>query len=139
MAMQITTQNKVIDPACGTGSFLMESLRQVAKNEFPEKDEDYQLINWSNESLYGVDKNDIGVKLTRATMVAMRDGSTHVLLGDAIRANQWAHKYGNLGHELGNENAPYVHEQFTVVITNPPFGEDLKVKAADCRAVAYSI
>jgi predicted RNA methylase len=139
MAMQITSQDKVIDPACGTGSFLMESLRQVAKNEFPEEDEAYHLIKWANDSLYGVDKDDIGVKLTRATMVAMRDGSTHVLLGDSIRADQWSHKYPKLGQELGREDAPYVHEQFTVVITNPPFGEDLKVKAADCRAAAYSI
>lgn len=32
-----------------------------------------------------------------------------------------------------------MHEQFTVVVTNPPFGEDLKIKAADCRAAHYSI
>ena len=139
MAMEITSQDKVIDPACGTGSFLMEALRQVAHNEFPEESEAYHLVKWANDNLYGVDKDDIGVKLTRATMVAMRDGSTHVILGDSIRANQWAHKYPRLGQELGREDAPYVHEQFTVVITNPPFGEDLKVKATDCRAAAYSI
>ena len=139
MALEITSQDKVIDPACGTGSFLVEALRQVAKNEFPSEDEAWNLIKWANDNLYGVDKDDIGVKLSRAIMVAMRDGSTHVLLGDAIRVNQWYKKFPKLGQELGKPEAPYVHEQFTVVVTNPPFGAELKVKAADCKAAGYSI
>ncbi len=32
-----------------------------------------------------------------------------------------------------------ISPSFTVVITNPPFGEDLKVAAADTRAGGYSI
>jgi hypothetical protein len=139
MALEITSQDKVIDPACGTGGFLVEALRQVAINEFPSENESWNLIKWANDNLYGVDKDDIGVKLTRATMVAMRDGSTHALLGDAIRLNQWSQKFPKLSQELGKPEAPYVHEQFTVAVTNPPFGESLKVKAADCRAAGYSI
>jgi type I restriction enzyme M protein len=139
MAMDITSQDKVVDPACGTGSFLMEVLRQVAKKEFPSETEAWNLIKWANDNLYGVDKDDIGVKLTRATMVAMRDGSTHVLLGDAVRVNYWHTKFPRLAQELGRTDAPFVHEQFTVAITNPPFGESLRVTAADCRAAGYSI
>lgn len=139
MALQITSQDKVIDPACGTGGFLIEALRQVAANEFPAESESWNLIKWANDNLYGVDKDDIGVKLTRATMVAMRDGSTHALLGDAVRVNQWTQKYPKLSQELGRSDAPYVHEQFTVAVTNPPFGESLKIKAADCRAAGYTI
>lgn len=139
MALEITSRDKVIDPACGTGSFLVEALRQVAKNEFPSETESWNLIKWANDNLYGADKDDIGVKLTRAIMVAMRDGSTHALLGDAVRVNQWFQKFPKLGQELGKQEAPYVHEQFTVVVTNPPFGSDLKVKAADCKAAGYSI
>jgi type I restriction enzyme M protein len=139
MALEITSADKVIDPACGTGSFLVEALRQVTKNEFPTEAEAWNLVKWANDNLYGVDKDDIGVKLTRAMMLAMRDGSTHVLNGDSIRVNQWSTSYPRLSQELGKTTAPYVHEQFTVVVTNPPFGEDLKVKAADCRAAGYSI
>ncbi len=139
MAMDITSSDKVIDPACGTGGFLIEALRQVALKEFPKPEEAWNLIKWANDNLYGVDKDDIGVKLTRAMMVAMRDGSTHALLGDAIQANAWATKYTKLRDELGTTVAPFVHEQFTVVMTNPPFGEDLKVKAADCKGAGYTI
>lgn len=139
MALDITSSDKVIDPACGTGGFLSEALRQVAQREFPNENEAWNLIKWANDNLYGVDKDDIGVKLTRAMMVAMRDGSTHVLLGDAIRANDWSTKYTRLRDELGQQAAPHVAGQFTVVVTNPPFGEDLKVKAADCRSAGYTI
>ena len=54
------------------------------------------MVKWSNDNLYGIDKDDIGVKLTRAEMVAVRDGSTHVLLGDAVRVNEWAKSYTKL-------------------------------------------
>lgn len=139
MALDITASDKVIDPACGTGGFLIEALRQVAQKEFPNDDEAWNLIKWANDNLYGIDKDDIGVKLTRAMMVAMRDGSTHVLLGDAVRVNDWSTKHTRLRDELGQSALPQVAPQFTVVVTNPPFGEDLKVKAADCRAAAYTI
>ncbi|TPK59948.1 hypothetical protein FJ930_28855 [Mesorhizobium sp. B2-4-15] len=139
LALDITSSDKVIDPACGTGGFLIEALRQVAAKEFPKPEESWNLIKWANDNLYGVDKDDIGIKLTRAMMVAMRDGSTHALLGDSIRANEWATKYTKLRDELGKDAAPFVHEQFTVVVTNPPFGENLKVKAADCKLGGYTI
>lgn len=139
MALEITSQDKVIDPACGTGGFLTEALRQVATREFPEEAEAWNLVKWANDSLYGVDKDDIGVKLTRAEMVAMRDGSTHVLMGDAVRVNQWPTKYSKLADELGSKQPPFVHEGFSVVVTNPPFGEDLKVSASDCREAGYTI
>jgi len=139
MALEITSADKVIDPACGTGGFLIEALRQVARREFPREEEAWNLIKWANDNLYGVDKDDIGIKLTRAMMVAMRDGSTHALVGDSVRVNDWAAKYTKLRDELGQNSHPYVLSQFTVVVTNPPFGEELKVKAADCRAAGYTI
>lgn len=139
MAMEITSKDKVIDPACGTGTFVVEALRQVAKNEFPTEAEAYHLVKWSNDNLYGVDKDDIGVKLTKAIMVAMRDGSTHVILGDAVRTNLWKTKFPRLAQELGDPAEEFGLEQFTVAITNPPFGNNLKVRASDCRAAGYSI
>ncbi|MBW4548640.1 MAG: N-6 DNA methylase [Symplocastrum torsivum CPER-KK1] len=35
--------------------------------------------------------------------------------------------------------APLIDEQYTVVITNPPFGEQLKIKASDSRAAGFTI
>jgi type I restriction enzyme M protein len=117
-ALDITAADTVIDPACGTGGFLIEAMRQVAAKEGAEA-----AARWSTHNLHGIDKDDIGVKLARAELLTMGSGSLHVLLGDAVRAKAIARLAG----------------RFSVVVTNPPFGEELKVAAQDCRAAGYTI
>ncbi|HTC73660.1 MAG TPA: N-6 DNA methylase [Solirubrobacteraceae bacterium] len=136
--LEITSQDKVIDPACGTGGFVIEALRQVQQREFPGEEEAWGLVKFANDNLYAVDIDPIGTKLTRAMMIASRDGSTHVLMGDSVRRHLWIDKFPRLDIELGDGHNG-ISESFTVVVTNPPFGEDLKLKAADARAAGYSI
>ncbi len=139
MAMEVTSQDKIIDPACGTGGFLIEALRQVQEREFHDE-ETWRLVKFANDNLYGVDKDPLGVKLTRAAMIAMQDGSTHALVGDSIRRHLWKSKFLELERNLGRPGVETeIAEQFTVVLTNPPFGEDLKVSAGDARAAGYTI
>lgn len=140
MALEITSQDSVIDPACGTGGFLHEALRQVKENEFPDEAESYHIVKYANDNLYGVDMDNIGVKLTKALMIAFRDGSTHVLQGDSVRVHNWKSNFARLDQELGSTHTPDgVARKFTVVVTNPPFGEKLKVSAADARSSRYTI
>ena len=139
MAMEIQSSDKVIDPAQGTGGFLMEAARQVRDNEFPGENERAHLIKWTNDNLYGIDIDHIGVKLTKAIMVAIGDGSTHVYLGDSIRSHQWKAKYPELFTTFADRSTEEVIPSFTAVITNPPFGQDLKVKGADAAAAGYTI
>lgn len=140
MALEITSADTVIDPACGTGGFLHEALRQVKENEFPDEAQAYYIVKYANDNLYGVDMDSIGVKLTKALMIAFRDGSTHVLQGDSVRSHNWTSNFPNLQQELGSTHTPDgVARKFTVVVTNPPFGENLKVSAADARAGKYTI
>lgn len=140
MALEITSQDSVIDPACGTGGFLHEALRQVKENEFPDESESYHIVKYANDNLYGVDMDSIGVKLTKALMIAFRDGSTHVLQGDSVRVHTWKNSFPRLDQELGSTQVrDGVARKFTVVVTNPPFGEKLKISAADARAGRYTI
>lgn len=140
MAMEITSGDKVIDPACGSGGFLIEALRQVQEREFSDEGEAWRLVKFANDGLYGVDMDPIGVKLTKAMMIAMQDGSTHTLAGDAVRRHLWRSQFPQLEQELGSQTAEgEIAKQFTVVLTNPPFGEDLKVSAVDARAAGYTI
>jgi type I restriction enzyme M protein len=136
MVLEITSQDKVIDPACGTGGFVIEVLRQIQEREFPEDDRDLQ--KFANDNLYAVDIDPIGTKLTRAMMIAARADATHVLMGDSVRVDRWGEKFPSLAVELGDGEGG-VAESFTVVVTNPPFGADLKVTAADARAAGYTI
>ena len=79
-----------------------------------------------------MDLDAINVKLTRAMMLSIGDGSTHTLMGDSLRSHRWHEHYPDL---IG----PLADGQYTAVITNPPFGKDLKFKAADARAAGFSI
>lgn len=140
MALEITSDDTLIDPACGTGGFLHEALRQIKEKEFPTEAEAYRIVKYANDNLYGVDMDSIGVKLTKALMIAFRDGSTHVLQGDSVRVHNWSTTFTRLQQELGSTHTPDgVARKFTVVVTNPPFGANLKVSAADLRAGKYTI
>lgn len=140
MAMELTSSDKIIDPACGSGGFLIEALRQVQERDFPGESETWRLVKFANDNLYGVDMDPLGVKLTKAIMIAMQDGSTHVLRGDAVRRHLWKSKFPELEQNLGEPGSDTgLAAGFTVVLTNPPFGENLKVKAADARAAGYTI
>jgi predicted RNA methylase len=90
------------------------------------------LRTWAHRQVYGVDKDSINIKLTRAMMMVLGDGSVNVHIGDSIREDRWKADYPYLEKAL-RDNA------FTVVLTNPPFGENLKVSAKDCAANAYTL
>jgi type I restriction-modification system DNA methylase subunit len=120
--MEIHTTDKVIDPACGTGGFLLESYTQLRERYPAMSDGDAK--GWAQRHLYGIDKDRINVKLTKAIMLIVGDGSTHTYLGDSLRSHLWPKRYPELVTAA-------VNESFTCAITNPPFGKNLKLSAAD--------
>jgi type I restriction enzyme M protein len=138
-ALDLQYEDKIIDPACGTGGFLLEAVRQIKDRYAPDESTRHLLVKWANERAFGIDVDDIGVKLTRAMMLAIGDGSLHTLIGDSIRNHRWQEQFPQLYAEFWDRNSGRVAEQFTCVLTNPPFGEDLKLKAADARAAGYTI
>lgn len=130
-ALDIHPTDKIIDPACGTGGFLVEAfLTVLAKGTGPRAEA--QARTWAHRQVFGVDKDSINVKLTRALMVSLGDGSVNVHAGDSIREHRWKTDYPHL-------ETPLKDGSFTVVVTNPPFGKNLKVSAADSRANGYTI
>ena len=79
--------DKVIDPACGTGGFLLESFISLKEN-YPAMD-DGDAKGWAQRHLFGVDKDKINIKLTKAIMLTIGDGSTNTFHGDSIRSYLW--------------------------------------------------
>lgn len=128
--MDITYDDIILDPACGTGGFLLECFKQI-KEKYPNLD-DASAKAWAQKHLYGVDKDQIGVKLTKAMMMILGDGSAHTFVGDSIKSHLWNRKYPFLVPVLRDE-------AFTCIITNPPFGQNLKISAVDARHADLSI
>ncbi len=128
--MDISPSDKVIDPACGTGGFLLESYRQLRESVPTMSDGDAK--GWAQRHLYGVDKDRINIKLTKAIMLTIGDGSTHTFLGDSLRKHLWPKTFQDLQNSLKPNS-------FTCIITNPPFGQNLKMSAMDAKASKITI
>ncbi|MFB7133853.1 class I SAM-dependent DNA methyltransferase [Streptomyces sp. NPDC056237] len=129
--MDVRLDDRIIDPACGTGGFLTEAFLSLV-DRIPSGDSAAAARTWAHRNVYGVDKDSINVKLTRAIMVGLGDGSVNVHIGDSIREDRWVKDYPQLERSLSDGS-------FTVVITNPPFGKNLKVSKVDARRNGYDI
>ncbi|HEX6753258.1 MAG TPA: N-6 DNA methylase [Solirubrobacterales bacterium] len=129
--MEITRQDKIIDPACGTGGFLIEAYRSVAaRGTGPNAQANAR--TFAHRQIWGVDKDGINVKLARAILVILGDGSANIHVGDSLAEHRWRNDYPHLQQPLKDGS-------YTAVITNPPFGQKLKVSAADAKRNKYSI
>jgi type I restriction enzyme M protein len=128
--MNLTLDDIIIDPACGTGGFLIQCLVEL-KDRYPEKEK--EISRWAQLHIYGIDKDAIGIKLTKAIMQILGDGSAHCVRGDSVLTYSWKSKYTHL---LTNS---FKDGRFTKVFTNPPFGAPLKVKYSDAKKAGLSI
>jgi type I restriction enzyme M protein len=127
-------ENRVIDPGCGSGTFLATVLRSVVESferrYRGNKDQvDAERTRWSNNNLFAIDKDSVSVRLSKAYLSMLGDGSTHVFKADAIRPSHWAPIV----------QASIRDESFDVVVTNPPFGKKLKVTADIGREERYEL
>lgn len=129
--MDIHPEDKIIDPACGTGGFLTDAYLSVLQRATGPQGMAFART-WAHHNVFGVDKDEINVKLSRAILMSMGDGSVNVHVGDSIREHRWDADYPHLRSAM----AP---ESFTVVLTNPPFGKNLKVSKADAARNRYTI
>ena len=128
--MDISLNDLIIDPACGTGGFLIQCLIDL-KERYPEKEK--EVSRWAQLHLYGIDKDSIGIKLTKAIMQILDDGSANCVKGDSVLTHLWKSKYPHL---LSNQ---FNNGRFSKVFTNPPFGAPLKIKYADAKKAGLSI
>lgn len=127
--LQIQWDDIILDPACGTGGFLVETLLQMQQKHANPR----EVSRWAQTHVFGIDKDAIAVKLTKAIMQILGDGSAHCVRGDAIRTAKWRTDYQHL-------NTPHYQDgRFTVVVTNPPFGQNLTVDGADAREAGLDI
>jgi type I restriction enzyme M protein len=69
----------ILDPSCGSGTFLIEALTLIFKNHPTERiKEDARKI------LFGMDNNDTATKLCKVNMVIHGDGSANIYTRDAL-------------------------------------------------------
>lgn len=119
--MDIKNEHKVLDPACGSGGFLLHALDHVRKQaeEYYPDDLSEQYRYWHDfaaNNLFGIEINDSIARVAKMNMIIHDDGHTNVIGFDAL---------DNID-KMNEKNRGFSKEGFDVLVTNPPFGATVK-------------
>ncbi|WP_426336643.1 N-6 DNA methylase [Pseudoduganella sp. R-31] len=149
---------RVLDPACGTGGFIVTAMNQVIKRleqEF-ESMQGRPFAEWSVVELhqyhekvselvgmyfYGFDITPELVKAAKMNMVMNNDGSGNMLHADSLLPPyMWSAEFRSqlIGAINSSEVDPSQHvndlvswqdlAHFDIIVTNPPFGSKIVIK-----------
>lgn len=110
----------VLDPACGSGGFLLHALDYMRSqaSEYYDKDTVDYFNYWhdfASKHLYGIEINDEIARVAKMNMIVHDDGHTNVISFDALDSIDKMHDH-NRGFEAG---------KFDLILTNPPFGSTI--------------
>lgn len=121
----------VIDPACGSGGFLLHSMYHIWENMKTEA----ARKNYAAKYVFGLDFDDNMRRISQALMLIAGDGKHHIFKRDSLDARDWQRpesedarvalksllaKIDNLADERENQKT-YRYLNFDLLFTNPPF------------------
>jgi type I restriction enzyme M protein len=119
--MNIKNDDLVLDPACGSGGFLLHALDEVRAQakEFFADDSTAEWRYWhdfAQNNLYGIEINDSIARVAKMNMIIHDDGHTNVIGHDAL----------NDVERMTAKNPGFARNRFDFIVTNPPFGANVK-------------
>lgn len=123
-------EEKIIDPACGSGGFLVEALRHVWRAvdergqslDWPEREIDSEKQKVAIDKFRGIDKDAFLSKVAKSYMAILGDGRGGVFCENSLdQPKNWDRKARD-SVQMGS---------FDVVITNPPFGKKLAIESEE--------
>ena len=116
----------VLDPACGSGGFLLHAMDyiQAEASEFYDEDTREHFTHWhdfAEKRLFGIEVNDSIARVAKMNMILHDDGHSNVIGKDALVDFE----------ALYEQHRHFGKEMFDIILTNPPFGG--KVKKEESR------
>lgn len=120
----LVKQEYVIDPACGSGGFLVYTLRYVrdeARRAFQDDSSelDKRVREYARSFMAGIDIEPLLHKVARSYMAVVGNGRSGVFSDDALaRPDDWKQV----------TRTKVMMGRFDVLLTNPPFGTKIKVQ-----------
>lgn len=124
------TNEKILDPACGSGGFLVESLRYVwSKLEkectelgWPELEIEAEKQKVAIKNFRGIDKDSFLSKVAKAYLAILGDGRGGIHCENSLDA------FSNWSPKTIEDIQP---KTFDVIVTNPPFGKKLSIDTTE--------
>ena len=121
-------KEKILDPACGSGGFLIYALEHVwnIMDNDPKYKGKYlteQKKEFARRYFYGMDKEIDLVKICKAYMSIIGDGRSNIVKADSLKSpEEWEEITRSTLTEDGIKM-----KKFDVILTNPPFGSKIKI------------
>lgn len=124
--LDIDTSEKVIDPACGSGGFLIEALKYQFKKieqkgieyHWSQHEVESEKSSKASSNIRGIERDSFLSKVVKAYMVIMGDGKSGIFCEDSLDPpTNWETKTQSSIH-FGS---------FDVLLANPPFGANIPV------------
>ncbi|MCX6718357.1 MAG: N-6 DNA methylase [Candidatus Staskawiczbacteria bacterium] len=109
----------VLDPACGSGGFLLNALdavRNYAETNYDEQEARDHWHSFAKDNLYGIEINDQIARVCKMNMIIHDDGHTNVISTDALENFD----------EIEKLHPKFEKNHFDLILTNPPFGAMIK-------------
>lgn len=119
--MDVKNEDLVLDPACGSGGFLLHTLDAIRNQaeEYEKDDAEAKYRYWhdfAKDNLFGIEINDSIARVAKMNMIIHDDGHTNVIGFDALEDVE----------KMGEKNPGFQKGRFDIIVTNPPFGANVK-------------
>lgn len=144
------SSEKVLDPSCGTGGFLVvamnrviDELKSVMVKDFNKSEQEWSIDEYqivrnkiseiASNNYFGFDISPDLVKSTKMNMVMNNDESGNILRNDSLLPpHQWSDSFkSKLSKTLKITKESITNEKkigwFNVILTNPPFGSKIPI------------
>jgi len=121
--MKPKADHRILDPACGTGGFLCEAMRYVFSHSLATASQ-RDKADYARDNMFGIEINSMIAKIAKMRLLLEGDGYGSIVNADAL--SEW----GSLDQEFAivRDMSRSCEGYFDMVLTNPPFGIQGKVK-----------
>lgn len=114
-------EDQILDPACGSGGFLLYAMEHIQKeaSQYYEEGTPEHHNHWhdfARDRLFGIEINDAIARVAKMNMILHDDGHSNVVGDDALIDF----------NKLYDQNRGFEKEKFDIILTNPPFGANIK-------------
>jgi type I restriction enzyme M protein len=127
-------EERVLDPACGPGGFLIHSLHWVFERYLKLRFQNNlakRKFDYANSRLFGIDFDPRLSRVAKAMMLIAGDGRSNVYRVNSLDPREWKNRTDGLVGAVQDG-------RFDIVMTNPPFAGNIsQPEILGCYDLAY--
>lgn len=121
--MQPQSNERILDPACGSGGFLFRAMNHIRQemndhhDNSEKRSEDQQ--DSTKKRLFGIEINKEIAHIAKMNMILHNDDHTNIIITDALEELE------RIREKTGNKE--FKEQSFDLILTTPPFGAMLSL------------